>query len=81
MDGTPLVPARDLLKFEIYIKQDSIFGPADTPVAIASPLDNSYGLANVSPPLSIGVTYYVALRVITVEGMPSDFSPAVAFSL
>ena len=79
-DNTPLVPSRDLQGFEIYIKQDSSFGPADSPVATPSPLDNKYNLANVSPPLSKGVTYYVSLRTVTVEGMKSDFSPAAKFS-
>jgi hypothetical protein len=76
-----LVPSRDLQGFEIYIKQDPSFGPADSPVATALPLDTKYNLANVSPPLSEGVTYYVSLRTVTVGGMKSDFSPASSFSL
>jgi len=79
-DNTPLVPSRDLQGFEIYVKQDPSFGPADNPVATASPLDNTYDLANLSPPLSRGVTYYVSLRTVTVVGMKSDFSPPVSFS-
>ena len=80
-DNIPLVPSRDLQGFEIYIKQDPSFGSADKPVATASPLDNKYDLANLSPPLSTGVTYYVSLRTITVVGMSSDFSTAVSFSI
>lgn len=80
-DNTPLVPSWDLQGFEIYIKQDPSFGPADSPVATASPLDTMYNLANVSPPLSKGVTYYVSLRTVIVAGMKSDFSPAASFSL
>ena len=80
-DGTPLVPSRDLQGYEIYVKQDLPFGPADSPVATASPLDTKYNLVNVSPPLSKEVTYYVSLRTVTVTGMKSDFSPAIAFSL
>jgi hypothetical protein len=76
-----LVPSRDLQGFEIYIKQDLPFGPADNPVATASPLESSYNLANVSPPLSKGVTYYVSLRTVPVEGIKSDFSPVAPFSL
>jgi hypothetical protein len=76
-----LVPSRDLQGFEIYIKQDPSFGPADSAVATASPLDTTYNLANVSPPLSKGVTYYVSLRTVMVGGMKSDFSPAASFSL
>jgi hypothetical protein len=80
-DNIPLVPSRDLQGFEIYIKQKPSFGPADNPVATASPLDNKYNLVNVSPPLSEGVTYYVSLRAVTMEGVKSDFSPAASFSL
>lgn len=80
-DNTPLVPSRDLQGFEIYIRQDPSFGPADSPVATASALDTTYNLAYVSPPLSKGVTYYVSLRTVTVDGMKSDFSVPVSFSL
>ena len=80
-DNTPLVPSRDLQGFEIYIRQDPSFGPADNPVATTSPTDITYNLANVSPPLSKGVTYYVSLRTVTVMGMKSDFSPVASFSL
>jgi hypothetical protein len=76
-----LVPSRDLQGFEIYVKQDSSFGPADNPVATPSPLDTSYSLGNITPPLTQGVTYYISLRTVTVEGMKSDFSPSVPFSL
>jgi hypothetical protein len=75
-----LVPSRDLQGFEIYIKQDPLFGPADSPVVTASPLENTYDLANLSPSLSKGVTYYVSLRTVPVVGMKSDFSPAFSFS-
>jgi hypothetical protein len=80
-DNTPVVSSRDLQGFEIYIRQDLSFGPADNPVATASALDTTYNLANVSPPLLNGVTYYISLRAITVEGVKSDFSPAVSFSI
>jgi hypothetical protein len=80
-DNTPLVPSRDLLGFEIYIKQDSSFGPADSPVATSSPVDTSFNLATLAPPLSRGVTYYVSLRTVTVGGMKSDFSAVAPFSM
>jgi hypothetical protein len=79
-DNTPLLPSRDLQGFEIYIKQDPSFGLADNPIATASPLDTTYNIANVFPPLWKGVTYYVSLRAVTVEGMKSDFSLPVSFS-
>jgi hypothetical protein len=80
-DNTPLIPSRDLQGFEIYIKQDPSFVPADNPVATASALDTTYKLENVSPPLLNGVTYYVSLRPVSVGGMKSDFSPAYSFSI
>ena len=79
-DNTPLDPSRDLQWFEIFIKEDPSFGPLDTPVDTASPLDNTYNLAKVSPPLLNGVTYYVSLRAVTVDGMKSDYSTPVYFS-
>jgi len=79
-NNTPLVPSRDLQGFEIYIRQDPSFGPADSPVATASALDNTYNLANVSPPLSKGVTYYVSLRTVAVDGVKSDLCTPVSFS-
>lgn len=79
-DGTPLVPSRDLQGYEIYVKQDLPFVPADHPVATSSPLESSFYLGKITPPLSHGVTYYLSLRTITVDGMKSDFSPPVSFS-
>jgi hypothetical protein len=80
-DNTPLVPFRDLQGYEIYIKRDPSFRPGDSPVATASAMDTTYTLENDSPPLLNGVTYYVSLRTVTTEGVKSDFSPAVSFSL
>ena len=80
-DNTPLIPSRDLQGFEIYVKQDNVIGPTDNAVATPSPLDTSYNLGNIDPPLSKGTTYYLSMRSVTVEGMKSDFSPPFAFSL
>ena len=79
-DGTPLVPSRDLQGYEIYVKQDLPFVPADNPVATPSPLESSFYLGKITPPLSHGVTYYLSLRTVTADGMKSDFSPPVSFS-
>ena len=79
-DGTPLVPSRDLRGYEIYVKQDLPFVPADNPVATPSPLESSFNLGKITPPLSQGVTYYLSLRTVTADGMKSDFSPPVSFS-
>jgi hypothetical protein len=80
-DNTPLVPSRDLQGFEIYVKQDPSFGPADSATATASPVDTTFNLATLVPPLSRGVTYYVSLRTVSVEGVKSDFSAIAPFSI
>ena len=79
-DGTPLVPSRDLQGYEIYVKQELPFVPADIPVATPSFLESVFSLVQITPPLSQGVTYYVSLRTVTVDGMKSDFSPPASFS-
>ena len=79
-DNTPLVPSRDLQGYEIYVKQENVFGPTDNPVATPGPVDTSYNLGNITPPLTKGETYYLSLRTVTAGGMKSDFSPGVAFS-
>jgi len=56
------------------------FVPADNPVATPSPLESSFYLGKITPPLSQGVTYYLSLRTVTADGMKSDFSPPVSFS-
>ena len=76
-----MVPAADLVRFEIYVRQDTSFGPDDIAVATAPPLDNTFDLETVVPPLSRGVTYYVSVRAFTTEGEASDFSNLYPFSL
>jgi hypothetical protein len=80
-DNTTLVPAADLVGFEIYVRQDTSFGPDDIAVATAPPLDNTFDLETVVPPLSRGVTYYVSIRAVTTEGETSDYSNVYSFSL
>jgi hypothetical protein len=80
-DNTLLVPSRDVQGYEIYLRQDLPFGPADNPVATAPSVDTSFDLATLSPPLSRGATYYVSVRVVTTYDTKSDFSPAVSFSI
>ena len=81
-DNTPVIPPSDLKHFEIYVKQDSSFGPDDNAIATALPVDNTFNLATLFPPLSRGVTYYVSVRAVPVDGEKSDFSsPAAPFSI
>ena len=80
-DNTPLVPSRDLQGYEIFVRQDPNFGPADVPRATASARSTSYDLGMLYPPLSRDATYYISLRAVAVWGLRSEYSPAVAFSV
>ena len=80
-DNTPLIPERDLEYFEVYIKQEAQYKPEDLPVAIVSPRINTLYLADLSPPLSRGVSYYFFIRAVPVEGEVSDFSDVGTFFL
>lgn len=80
-DNTPLDPARDLQRIEIYVKEEASFGPGDTAISSAVPEDNAFNFATLDPPLSKGVTYYVSVRAISTEGVKSDFSDVFSFSL
>jgi len=86
-NGTPLNPETDLDSFEIYIKEDGIFSDKDSEMATVSAIDPGTGqpvtyfnLANLSPFLSQGVTYYVSIRSVALNGMKSGFSPGATFS-
>ena len=49
-DNTLLVPSRDVQGYEIYLRQDLSFGPADNPVATAPSVDTSFDSRNAFPP-------------------------------
>lgn len=87
IDGTPLDPVTDLDRFEIYIKEDGIFSDTDSEMATVSAIDpgtgqpvTSFNLANLAPFLAEGVTYYVSIRTVALNGMKSGFSPGATFS-
>ena len=86
-DSTPLDPGTDLDSFEIYINQNGSFSDADNEMAAVAArnpasgqANTSFNLANLSPFLSQGVTYYASVRAVTPTGVKSDFSPSAAFS-
>jgi len=79
-DNSSLTPATDLQRFEIYVRQDSSFGTDDSAIATASPVDTTFDLASLVPPLSRGVTYYVSVRAVTVDDEKSDFSNDFSFT-
>lgn len=79
-DNSLLIPVTDMQLFEIYVRQDPSFGPGDNAIATASPVDTTFDLATLVPPLSRGVTYYVSVRAVTVDDEKSDFSNASPFS-
>lgn len=87
-DNTPLTPATDLDSFEIYVKETDSFSEADMAMASVSAIDpgtqqvaTSFVISNLSPFLSQGTTYYVAIRAITKNGAKSDYSSSSPFSL
>ena len=87
VDSTPMNPQTELDRFEIYVKTTGSFNDADPPAAALSAIDpatnqitNSFNLANLSPGVTKGPTYYVSLRAVALTGLKSDFSPPVSFS-
>jgi hypothetical protein len=80
-------PQTELDRFEVYVKTTGSFNDADPPTAALSAIDpttkgitNSFNLANLSPHVTEGPTYYVSLRAVALTGLKSDFSPPVSFS-
>jgi hypothetical protein len=87
VDSTPMDPQTELDRFEVYVKTTGSFNDADPPMAALSAVDpttkgitNSFNLANLSPNVTEGPTYYVSLRAVARTGLKSDFSPPVSFS-
>lgn len=86
-DGAPLNPLADLDRFEIYINQNGSFSNADNEMAAVAARDpasgqinTSFNLANLSPFLSQGVSYYVSVRAVALTGVKSGFSSSETFS-
>jgi hypothetical protein len=70
------------------VKESGSFSDADTPTAIISAFDTltqqvttSFNLANLGPFLQKGVTYYVSMRAVALDGLKSGFSTPASFSL
>lgn len=86
-DETPLDPVTDLDSYEIYVNEDGYFSDTDNEMAVVSPFNQatgqvitSFDLANLSPFITPGVTYYVSIRAVAKTGLHSDFSPSAVFS-
>jgi hypothetical protein len=86
-DGSPLNPAADLDRFEIYIKENSNFTDTDDEMAALSAIDKanglvctSFNLSNLAPFLSKGVVYHVSIRAVANNGLKSNFSASASFS-
>ncbi len=86
-DATPMNPATDLDRFEIYVNESGAFNDTDTPQAVVSAIDPathqvsvSFNLANLNSYLSQGPSYRVSLRAVAITGLKSDFSPPASFS-
>lgn len=85
-DTTPLNPATDLDRFEIYVNGTGTFTAADTPIAVLAAVDRgigqvttSFNLANLSPFLARGIPYQVSIRAVAINGEKSDFSQPATF--
>ena len=88
-DGSTFDPRTTLKEYEIYVRQDTNFSPADNYVIVSAvdpsnqQLINSFdlSLAYTGLSLSRGVTYYTAMRAVTTDAGCSDFStPSPVFS-
>jgi hypothetical protein len=86
-DRTPLNPLTDLNNYEIYVKESRQFTDVDPPSAIVAAVDpgthqltTTFNLANLGPFLQRGITYYVSMRSVAMDGLKSDFSAPAAFS-
>jgi len=86
-DGSPLDPASELDRFEVYVNENGSFSDNDHEMAAVSAIDRatnqittSFNLANLSPFISKGIQYYVSIRAVTKNGLKSDFSPSASFS-
>ncbi len=86
-DSTPMNPAIDLDRFEIYVHTSGTFADTDIPQAIVSAVDpathnlsTSFNLANLSPGVTAGPVYYVSVRAVAISGLKSDFSLPASFS-
>jgi len=86
-NGTSLNPATELERFEIYVNENGVFSDTDNEMAAISATvsgngqpTTSFNLANLAPFLSQGVTYHVAIRTVTRDGLKSGFSAGATFS-
>jgi len=87
VDTTPMNPATDLDRYEIYVNEKGTPTDTDVPMAELRAVDaqthtlaTSFNLANLGPPLTVGPHYYVSLRAVALTGLKSDFSPPAPFS-
>ena len=81
LDKTPLVPARDLQRYDIFVKNVPSFSPDDDAIAASPPGETTFNLDTLYPPLSKGVVYYVSIRAVATDDAKSDFSAVGSFSI
>jgi hypothetical protein len=86
-DSSPLNPAVDLDRIEIYVKENGNFSDNDNEMAALSAIDQatgqvctSFNLATLAPFISKGVAYHVSVRAVAKNGLKSEFSPSATFS-
>jgi len=96
VDNTPLDPYRELDYYEFYVSIDANFTDNDVPVAqvaaisnvlsqdgrsYTQTLTNEFSLDNLLPFTQQGTVHYISIRSVGVDGLKSNFSAPVAWSL
>jgi len=91
-DNTVLDPYRDLDHYEVYVRIDANFTESDLPLAVIAAvadaptgsasaggkvLDKEFILNNIEPFIDPGVTHFVSLKAVGVDGQKSGFMAPV----
>ncbi|PWB65975.1 MAG: hypothetical protein C3F14_04780 [Deltaproteobacteria bacterium] len=95
-DNTAMDPYRELDYYEIYMRSDANFTDNEAPVAQVAAITNvlaadgkslqqelttGFSLENLLPFTQPGAVYYLCVKSVGVDGLKSDFSVPVAWSL
>lgn len=86
-DGAVLDPSRDLSTYEIYVNDTGLYSLSDVPQATIPAVDpdtgnlvTSFELSEIDPPLQTERIYYLTMRAVDKNGVPSGFSlPSLRF--
>ena len=96
IDNTLMDPYRELDYYEFYVAGDPNFTDNDAPVAQVAAVTNvllpdgqtyqqmltsEFELGNLVPFAQPGTVYYISIRSVAVDGLKSDFSAPVVWSV